>query len=137
MRKPHVPQNRNDGGTSLPHDGQRRMPVAAGGAVTAAVGCGGAKPGEKPGTPGGGPIGRGPGPGLGFAPSGPEGGMPGIPRFCAPWFGFDGICCDEPRTGAPGTGACDGSAIIVFIIATSPPPAFGAVSSAPHPRQNL
>jgi hypothetical protein len=29
------------------------------------------------------------------------------------------------------------SAIIVFIIAMSPPPLPGAVSSAPHPRQNL
>ena len=48
IRNPQVPQNRNDGGTSLPHDGQRRIPVAA---------AGGAKPGENPGTPGGGPIG--------------------------------------------------------------------------------
>jgi hypothetical protein len=52
-----------------------------------------------------------------------------MPRGC-------GICDDDPRSGAPGA-ACDGSAIIVFIIATSPPPAFGTVSSAPQPRQNL
>ena len=51
MRKPHDPQKRNDGGTSLPHDGQRRI-------VGAAIGCCGcANPGENPGTPGGGPIG--------------------------------------------------------------------------------
>jgi hypothetical protein len=48
MRKPHVPQKRNDCGTSLPHDGHRRICGPA---------DGGAKPGENPGTPGGGPIG--------------------------------------------------------------------------------
>src|SRR5215217_5339913 len=70
MRNPQVPQNRNDGGTSLPHDGQRRMAEAA---------AGGAKPGEKPGTPGGGPIGGGIAGGIAGPPSGPEGGIPGIP----------------------------------------------------------
>jgi len=75
MRKPQVPQNRNDGGTSLPHDGQRRMLGAAGGE----------KPGENPGTPGGGPIGcciaggiAGPPGPIPGPPSGPAGGMPGI-----------------------------------------------------------
>ena len=70
MRKPHVPQNRNVGGTSLPHDGQRRIPVAAAGA---------AKPGENPGTPGGGPIGGGIAGGIAGPPSGPAGGIPGMP----------------------------------------------------------
>ncbi|MDX2086676.1 MAG: hypothetical protein SFX73_02445 [Kofleriaceae bacterium] len=36
MRKPHVPQNLKLGGTSLPQDGQRRMPVAAAAAGTGA-----------------------------------------------------------------------------------------------------
>ena len=57
MRKPHVPQNRNDGGTSLPHDGQRRMPPAAAGV----------------GPDGGPPIGAGPGaigPPIGAGPLG-------------------------------------------------------------------
>jgi hypothetical protein len=133
MRKPHVPQNRNVGGTSLPHDGQRFMPVAAGGA----------KPGEKPGTPGGGPIGAGiagPGPPSGPAggiPIGPAGGMPpGIPVW-RPIGGATGcgIAAEGPRSGAPAFGACPGSAIIVFIIPMSGLGA--AVSSAPHPRQNL
>jgi hypothetical protein len=53
--------------------------------------------------------------------------MPGI---CA-----GGICALPPRIGAAGDG--DGSAIIVFIIATSPLGFGAAVSSAPHPRQNL
>jgi len=46
MRKPHVPQNRKLGGTSLPHEGQRRIPPAGG------CGCGGANPGENPGDAG-------------------------------------------------------------------------------------
>jgi hypothetical protein len=144
MRKPHVPQKRKVGGTSLAHDGQRRIAGAA---------DEGANPGENPGTPGGGPIGGGmPGPPGPTAPSGPGcippsggGGMPAIgpeigtgvgPGAGTPGMGRmpgGGICAVRPGDAIGG----DVSAIIVFIIATSPP-GFGAtVSSAPQPRQNL
>ena len=53
MRKPHVPQKRTVGGTSLPQDGHRRMPPAIAGAPP-----GGGKFAYA-GTPGGGPIGGG------------------------------------------------------------------------------
>jgi hypothetical protein len=143
MRKPHVPQKRKLGGTSLPHDGQRRICTPA---------DAGANPGEKPGTPGGGPIGVGIGcigacigggigcciggamPGIpALAPSGPGGGIPGIPgagRIPGAGIGWRCIGCPIGEPGA-------GSAIIVFIIATSPLGLGAAVSSAPHPRQNL
>jgi hypothetical protein len=141
MRKPHVPQKRNDGGTSLPHDGQRRI---------APVPAGGAKPGEKPGTPGGGPIGGCIG-GIPGPPSGPEGGIPGMPPGIPPpavprgigAIGWDGDWLRNgpigppipPPSGAPGVPP--ESAIIVFIMAMSPPGLGAAVSSAPQPRQNL
>jgi hypothetical protein len=135
MRNPQVPQNRNDGGTSLPHDGQRRIPAAA---------VGGAKPGENPGTPGGGPIGGCIAGGIAGTPSGPAGGIPGMP------VGPRGTGCGTegegprigppgpmPAIGAPANGAPPASAIIVFIMPMSPPGFGAAVSSAPHPRQNL
>jgi hypothetical protein len=129
MRNPQVPQNRNDGGTSLPHDGQRRIALA---------GPGGAKPGENPGTPGGGPIGGGICGGIDGPPSGPDGGIPGMPPVPR-GNGTDG---DGARIGPPippaiPPGDAPASAIIVFIIAMSPPGFGAAVSSAPHPRQNL
>jgi len=83
-----------------------------------------------------GDIGIGPGPGPGPCPvaRGPAGGMPGIPgEGRTP--GMPGVIGDG--IGLPRTGACPGSAIIVFIIATSPPPFGAADSSAPQPRQNL
>jgi hypothetical protein len=58
----------NDGGTSLPHDGQRFMSLDD---------AGGAKPGLKPGSPGGGPIGI-----AGGIP--PDGGAPIAPPRGAP-----------------------------------------------------
>jgi hypothetical protein len=136
MRNPHVPQNRNDGGTSLPHDGQRRIPAAA---------VGGAKPGENPGTPGGGPIGGCMVGGIAGPPRGPLGGMPGIPLLGPRGIGC-GTALDGPRigpgppmppSGAPASGDPPGSAIIVFIIPMSPLGFGAAVSSAPQPRQNL
>jgi hypothetical protein len=143
MRKPQVPQNRNDGGTSLPHEGQRRIPVAA---------AGGENPGENPGTPGGGPIGCCICGGIGGPPSGPAGGIPGI-ALALPRGSGCGTAADGPRSipgppgmpGPPGPGMPPSgppgdapvSAIIVFIMAMSPPGFGAAVSSAPHPRQNL
>jgi hypothetical protein len=136
MRNPQVPQNRNEGGTSLPHDGQRRIPGEA---------AGWANPGENPGTPGGGPIGcciAGGNPG---APSGPDGGIPtipappGVPRGKGCGIGCEGarIGLPIPPSGALATGDDPASAIIVFIMAMSPPGFGAAVSSAPQPRQNL
>jgi hypothetical protein len=139
MRKPQVPQNRNDGGTSLPHDGQRRVPAAAPGENP-----------ENPGTPGGGPIGCCIGGGIAGPPSGPAGGIPGIalalPRGNGGATGAEGPRIIPPGPpGLPGpprppsglTGDAPASAIIVFIMAMSPPGFGVAVSSAPHPRQNL
>ena len=119
MRKPHDPQKRNPGITSLLQEGQRRTPAGTPAA--------GAKPGEKPGTPGGGPI----GPGL--VGNGPDGGIPGIGELRIDGAAAGGM----PWYAGVGAGICAGgaeSAIIVFIMPTSER---GAVNSAPQPRQNL
>ena len=104
------------------------------------------------GTPGGGPIGGPIGGGaIGRAHrADPIGGIPGIaggpdggmPHRTGAHRGRLGRHPPRPRdraSGAPGElGAWPGSAIIVFIIPMSPPPRLrAAVSSAPHPRQNL
>ena len=147
MRKPHVPQNRNDGGTSLPHDGQRRMPPAA----TGALGAGG-KPAydgnarrrtHRRRAIGGGAIG----------PAAHRTGRRADPtaasRACHPADaamagGASAAACaahraatggrasdrsGAPPSGAPAIGAWPGSAIIVFIIPMSPPPGLGAPSA--------
>lgn len=117
IRKPHEPQKRKPGGTSLPHEGQRR----------AALGGGAAKPGEKPGTPGGGPM-AGPIAAGGLVTNGPEGGIPGMaPRIAG------GVLAPARGAGAAWPVCPAFSAIIVFIIPTS----CRADSSAPHPKQNL